>query len=114
MPSLADIGAHPNAVEHEVHLAPKMLHGTFKKCLKIFLAGRVGWNDRSVPTKFGKVVDFPHAHGHGGVGQDNLCALGVGLKGHLPRNGHVVQGTENNALFSFQKIVRHGSRFVLV
>ena len=107
--ALAHVGTHANAVQDEVHFAAEVLHGPFKQLLQVFFARGVGGNDRSVATQLGQVVDFPHAHGHGGIGQHNFSALCVGFQRHFPGDGHVVEGSEDDALFSFQKIVRHGS-----
>ena len=110
--AFAHVGAHPNAVQNEVNLSTKVLHGPLEQRLQVFFVRGVRGNHRSVAAKLGQVVDFTHAHGHRCVGQHNFSALCVGFQRHFPGDGHVVQGTEYNAFFSFEKIVRHSSNVV--
>ena len=50
---------------------------------------------------------FAHAHGHGRVRQGDAGAILHGLLGHLPGNGLFVEGTEDDAFLTLQKIVTH-------
>ena len=105
-PSFAYVGRHAYRVQDEIEFSTEVFHPFRHEVFEVFDAGGVGgYHDGSAPLS--EFVDVAHADGDRSIGQYQLRALFAGAFGYLPCDGFVVEGTEYQAAFSFQQIVRH-------
>ena len=103
---LADVGAHANAVQHEVNLAAQLLLRARKQRLQLLRRRSIGRDDGRVAL-LAQLVDFAHAHGQRRIGEHEAGAFGVGPLGHFPGNGLVVERAGNDADFAGEEVIRH-------
>jgi len=98
--SLPYIGRHTNGMKNKIHLSAQHFHGFVHQVFQVFQAGCVG-RDYLRTNFLRQLVDGPHPEGNGCIGQHNFGSFFMSSFGHLPCNGLIVQGTENDSLFPF-------------
>ena len=111
--ALADVGRHPDGVQHEVELSAQLLHRLVHQVLQVSNVRGIGWNDLRIALP-GKLIHCSHAYGNGCIGEYELGTLFMRLLSDFPGDGLVVQGTKDQPLFSFKQVISHSVRFLFI